>query len=48
MQRTARLKRIRLLPQLGSCVTAALPPFKREGKGSTRAPTESWSGPTGA
>ena len=35
MQRTSRLKRIRPLQTWGRGVTAALPPFKREGKGST-------------
>ena len=41
MTRTAQLKRIRLLHIWGRGVTAALPPFKREGKGSTPfGPTE--------
>jgi hypothetical protein len=35
MRRNSRLKRIRPLHTRGRGVTAALPPFKREGKGST-------------
>ncbi len=35
MTQTTRLKRIRPLHIWGRGVTAALPPFKREGKGST-------------
>ena len=35
MAQTTRLKRIRPLHTWGRGVTAALPPFKREGKGST-------------
>ena len=35
MMQTTRLKRIRPLHIRGRGVTAALPPFKREGKGST-------------
>ena len=35
MKQTTRLKRIRPLHTWGRGVTAALPPFKREGKGST-------------
>ena len=35
MTQTTRLKRIRPLHTWGRGVTAALPPFKREGKGST-------------
>ena len=35
MTKTARLKRIRPLHTWGRGVTAALPPFKRNGKGST-------------
>ena len=41
MQGTQRLKRIRPTGNWGRGVTAALPPFKREGKGSTPfGPTE--------
>ena len=41
MMQTTRLKRIRPLHTWGRGVTAALPPFKREGKGSTPfGPTE--------
>ena len=35
MTETARLKRIRPLHTRGRGVTVALPPFKRNGKGST-------------
>jgi hypothetical protein len=35
MMQTMPLKRIRSLHTRGRGVTAALPPFKREGKGST-------------
>jgi hypothetical protein len=35
MMQTTRLKRIRPLHTWGRGVTAALPPFKREGNGST-------------
>jgi hypothetical protein len=35
MTQTTRFKRIRPLHTWGRGVTAALPPFKREGKGST-------------
>ena len=41
MMQTTPLKRIRPLHTRGRGVTAALPPFKREGKGSTPfGPTE--------
>ena len=41
MMQTTPLKRIRPLHTWGRGVTAALPPFKREGKGSTPfGPTE--------
>ena len=44
MTQTTRLKRIRPLHTWGRGVTAALPPFKREGKGSTPFGPTDWLG----